>query len=361
MEKKTASGQIDCGTVDTPEPWRWHPNIGRWRPEFGVPRTPAVVRITTDAAPVRDRYDFWRELVFYNFDADPLDHEASRYFTASGHGTPAEVAEIYHWRSSAMQGRRKREQIGRDGEDTIALGFVLSGERTALQADERVLVGCAGEPFIYDSAQECQLRWTDHEGIYIWLRRPAVTAAFGTDVPPVSELTDRLRAAPMIGMVRDQLTAISRSFADLSGPERAFVLEQASKLATFVLLRVGERKPTDDRSARASVYVAAMRLIERNLSVPDLGPTRLAAALKCSRTTLYRAFADQGETVVGAITATRFERAQELLLATAPEVPVGDVAARCGFYDQSNFSARFRRRFGYRPGDLRSTQPHSAK
>ena len=333
--------------------WRWRPESGRWTPVFGLPRTPELVKLSTDAVSAGSAYDFWRELVFYNFDADPLDGEARPRFRAHGMGIPCEIAELYHWRSSAMQGRRSSNQIGRDGDDKVALGFVLDGERHAEDHEGQTFSSRRGQAFVYDSARESRLRWSDHEGIYIWLDRSAVRAALGTDMPSTAELTQRLAMSPMVGLIRDQLTTVTRDFEVLSEQERMFVLDQASRLATFALLRVGDGKPADDRSARSAVYAAALKAIERKLGASQLTPATIAAALGCSRATLYRAFADEGRSVMETVQAMRLNRAHSVLLATGSDVPVGDVAARCGYFDLSTFSAQFRRRFGCRPGDLR--------
>jgi AraC-like DNA-binding protein len=337
--------------------WEWHLELGRWRPEFGLPSLPEVISVSTDSVPMGDRYDYWRDLVFYNFDADPLDRDASRSFSASGFGTPFQEAEIHRWRSDAMQGRRTLDQAGRDGADTISVGFVLAGTRSASFADGTEVTGQAGQAFVYDSARSSRVRWSRHEGLHLVLRREAVVAALGADVPCASELTARLAGLPLISLLRDQLVSTSGIIADLPAPERAFALGQVARLATFALMRTGTGRPADARHARAAVHAAAVQLIERNLASTQLAPARIAAALGCSRSTLFRAFADRDETVQGAIQAVRLHRAQAMLLATGREIPVAEVAARCGFYDASNFSARFRSHFGYRPSERRLAGP----
>jgi AraC-like DNA-binding protein len=52
------------------------------------------------------------------------------------------------------------------------------------------------------------------------------------------------------------------------------------------------------------------------------------------------------------LTERRVERARQLLLHT--ELPLADVAVRCGFADQSHFTKVFRRSFGASPGKLRA-------
>lgn len=333
--------------------WTWQPSMGRWRPEFGLPSLPEVIGISTDSATVAERYDYWRDLVFYNFDADPMDRAANRAFSASGFGTPFKEAEIHRWKSDAMTGRRTLDQAGRDGTDTISFGFILSGSRIAAFPDGSELAGHAGQPFIYDSARGSQLRWSKHEGLHLVLRRENVAAALGSDIPSAAELTGRLSTLPLVALLREQLVSTSDNIAALPQPERAFALSQVAQLATFALLRVGTGRPADERRARAAVHAAAIQLIKRNIASAQLTPGRIAMALGCSRSTLFRAFADRDETLQRAIHAIRLEKAQAMLLATGPDTSVSEIAARCGFYDASNFSARFLARFGYRPSERR--------
>jgi transcriptional regulator GlxA family with amidase domain len=63
-------------------------------------------------------------------------------------------------------------------------------------------------------------------------------------------------------------------------------------------------------------------------------------------------FAVTGASVPQFVLARRLDRARALL-ASAPEIPVGEVAARCGFGSAGRFSQAFRVRFGIRATDLR--------
>ena len=339
--------------VAEPARWRWSPHLGRWRRDYGLPDAPALVELSTDMAPGSDRYDFWREIVYYEFDADPLAAERSGGFDAWGMAGVTGGAQLHHWRSDAMSGRRTRAQADADGGDSVSIGIVLAGERLAEDADGRQWRAGAGQAFVYDAAQASRLSWSDHEGLHLTLRRPAILAALGSEVPPAADLTERLNRSPLFTLVREQLVAAAKALPSLAAPERAFALDQATRLVSFLLTRAGEGSAEGDGPARGHLHAAAMRLIERDLASPDLTPDWLAAQLGCSRTTLYRAFAERDDTIAAAIQRTRFDRARLELLATGPEQSVAEIAARCGLYDSTNFSSRFRRRFGYAPGELR--------
>ncbi len=76
-------------------------------------------------------------------------------------------------------------------------------------------------------------------------------------------------------------------------------------------------------------------------------------ALGCSRAQLYRAFAEQQDSVATAIWNARLDCARALLTESRRSWSASEVAMRCGFLDASNFSRMFKRRFGASPGQMR--------
>lgn len=336
-----------------PDQWNWSLSRGRWQPEFGLPRTPAMVELSADMAPGRRRYDFWREMVFYHFDADPLELGRNQLFEARGLCTTSARMDFYFWESDAMSGRRTPAQITRDGGDTVSIGFVLAGERAARDADDTAWRSRPGDLFVYDSARASNIAWTRHRGVYLGLRRPTIVAALGTDVPSPAILRTMLSSDPLAPVLRDQLVATGLAMPGLDEAQRTFAMDHAASMAEFILRRAAARPLDEDRPGRSGLYNAAVELIERNLASTALTPARIAAALGCSRRTLYRAFAEHDQSVATAIRDRRFNKTRDLLLTTNDAASIAEVAARCGLYDSANFSTAFRRRFGCSPSEAR--------
>lgn len=91
----------------------------------------------------------------------------------------------------------------------------------------------------------------------------------------------------------------------------------------------------------------ALVLISRS-SGRQLSVTELASRLRCSREYLTRTFREaMGVSPGRYIELHRLEIARHLL--TATQLPIGEVAFRCGFADPSHLSARFRCHFGSSP------------
>ena len=132
-------------------------------------------------------------------------------------------------------------------------------------------------------------------------------------------------------------------------------------------LRPDGGEPVDERTALGllasvagnrsadpgTVYLANARaFIEDHLTDVNLSAARVAAGIGISERQLSRVFAATGASVPQFVLARRLDRARALL-ASAPEIPVGEVAARCGFGSAGRFSQAFRVRFGIRASDLR--------
>ncbi|KQV94969.1 AraC family transcriptional regulator [Rhizobacter sp. Root1221] len=83
--------------------------------------------------------------------------------------------------------------------------------------------------------------------------------------------------------------------------------------------------------------------------------TALADAFLVSPSTLQRRLAADGTSASDLVREVRLETALGLLHGT--DLPVGEIATRCGYESHSRFSAAFRTRFGLPPSDLRPVTP----
>jgi len=84
-----------------------------------------------------------------------------------------------------------------------------------------------------------------------------------------------------------------------------------------------------------------------------LSPAMLAAALRCSRSQVYRLFTRYERTVMGHVLECRLTRTRGMLADPACQHSIASIAWLCGFEDPSAFSRSFRRRFGCQPRDIR--------
>ncbi|MCM0675356.1 AraC family transcriptional regulator [Micromonospora phytophila] len=243
-------------------------------------------------------------------------------------------------RSNAHVVERPAEVIRKHPTDAVAVYLTLVGE-AFFYHDDGVLTLRPGQALICD-ADRPFMRGFSHglEELAIKVPRPLFR-----------ELTG----------LKSLNTPLVRGFAGGDVPARTFarLIDRA--------LRPEGGEPVDERIALdllasmagsrpvnlGTVHLANARtFIEDHLTDSGLTAARVATGIGISERHLSRAFAAAGTTVPQYVLARRLERARALL-ASSPQLPVGEVAARCGFGSATHFSQAFRARFGLRATDLR--------
>ncbi len=325
--------------------WSWRPELGRWSlGQHGWPESPALVTVGTDYVRPHEAYDFWREIAFNDFAADKAPPETDGGFRASAAGLTWEGADFFHTRSSAVSGQRDKQHIEADGLDGISIGLVLQGSRRASTAHGHYRAD-AGAFFVYDGRQTSRVEWTEHEAMYLVIRRAELRTALGRD-PEGDDLHQSLGRSPVLSLLRDQFELTARHMTKVDAEGRALLLYQARQSALLALASSAEE------GSESALFRAAIRLIETRLANPALSADHLARALGISRATLYRAFAASGVGVAETIRDLRLDRLRRALESADARVPVADLALACGILDTANLSRRFRRRFGMSPTDV---------
>lgn len=117
---------------------------------------------------------------------------------------------------------------------------------------------------------------------------------------------------------------------------------EAVHVATEILgatLRRQKRQSAPARS-HAALFASFDRIIHDHIDDPRLDVSALAAAENVSVRTVHQVFAERGMKAAAHIRGSRVERAKGLL--TSTNLPIPDIAVRCGMTDASVFSRTFR-------------------
>jgi AraC-like DNA-binding protein len=334
----------------SPQQWAWSPQHVRWTLGLGLPKVPVFFDVSTDALPLASRYEMWRSLLYYSFDGDPLSPEAQTAFAARTQCLIGDPAQLLHYRSSAVSGRGLPAAVA-DDRETYVIGVVIEGERRYEQDGASRVVSRAGEFFLFDNRWQSRVEWSDHRAVQLSVARTDLEQRLGGTIPDPANLMRLLERAHMGKALKAQIQLTARHMAGANEAERAFMLEQLMHLALFTCETAteafAERSP-----ANSDLFLSALQLIEQNIGRPRFDVRALQAQLGCSRATLYRAFAEAGTSVSETIIELRIARAKAML-ARSPEMPVGLVAARSGWYDNASFARAFRRREGMSPSEFR--------
>lgn len=122
-----------------------------------------------------------------------------------------------------------------------------------------------------------------------------------------------------------------------------------AELISLVTGLLSTDSPTDYLSA-AEAFIAA------HSHRPEISAAEIAEAVGISERHLSRVFSDAGLSVPRSILETRLEKALQTL--STPElsgITISDIATRCGFSSQAQFSRNYSNRFGVPPLQHRRT------
>jgi AraC family transcriptional activator of tynA and feaB len=130
--------------------------------------------------------------------------------------------------------------------------------------------------------------------------------------------------------------------------------EIAETIATLLKLAIG---PEPEASLQPpTLFNQLLRTLRNRLQEADLSPMAVAAEHGISTRSVHYVFARGRTTFIERLMELRVGRAREMLSdAQLFDLPVAEVAVRCGFSDPSHFARRFRRRFGQSPLQFRSS------
>ena len=327
--------------------WEWDPASGPWRPENGGPADTVRLDISTAGLPGNQAYDFWRNMVFYNFSARRPNDEQRRRYHAEGTGFFTAGASIGISSTDSLFGGRHMAHHRADGLDDITIGYIAEGMRWQVDEDGEHRA-CAGEFYVYDAARASEVGWSRGGGVYLALsRETALRAGCPPDMTP-NMLARMLAKSPVAPFLAAQFALLWRQGRGMSGADMGHLFPAMTALAQAALAPAGTPETEGFEPGRLA---AACRFIRAHLGDEDLSPDRIAAAIGCSRATLYRLFADHPMTIAEYVRECRLQAAMTAL-SRRPGGSVSAVAARLGFTDPSTFSQAFRRRFGVSPRDV---------
>ncbi|HEY1930648.1 MAG TPA: AraC family transcriptional regulator [Acetobacteraceae bacterium] len=319
-----------------------------------VPPSPPsrYFELSTDPVPATQRREFWRDVALNRSEADfPRDDRRV--------GFDARVKVFLGTRSHLRVGesdpvilRRSAAVCRRDGSDEVLLSTVtafdrpgrysMSGKDTIVHAGD-IMICDMSRPFVIDVGRYREVNFR--------LPRAAVMSAVGAD--PAFLGGRKLPATPLTALLFGQLSLFADALPKLGDAARAVALGSLTDFA-LAALRLESRSADWEEGPQLDwFWQATARFIDANLGRSDLTPSSLAKALHCSRSQVYRLFAQRGLTVMGYLYEQRLMRSREMLEDPGCRLPIADIAQACGFEEPSAFSRSFKQRFNCQPRDVR--------
>lgn len=309
--------------------------------------TPPHSHFDTRTVPREHQFAAWREAINVLFD--------TRSATPAAHGFQASVdaylcgeAGLGMIQAQAQHYDRSRSKLGRDGMDVYVLQYYLEG--CCGQRDGAS--GTATRPgdlFIVDAAQPLATSTTDSRFLSLVVPRRLLAPLLQSP----DELSMRvLRGnAPMVGLLRDHLSALYQSAGQLTSAEAQAVIPGTLQLAAAAInCQVTESNAT---AVKESLFASICRYLQYNLADLTLSAEGVAVHFGISRATLYRLFEREG----GLINYLRLQRLRQChaILADRSQThrSVAEIAQTYGFSDASNFARAYRRASGMSPRETR--------
>lgn len=164
--------------------------------------------------------------------------------------------------------------------------------------------------------------------------------------------TDPQIACEMLEQLTRVISDVKRKFA--ASPDQAGDFLKRSIIESFVAALVSSLPKDGERSFRTGARLVSE--IEDYVDAVHGRPvhvSEICSALKVSRRTLHRAFADTlGIGPVAYLRHRRLSAIRSVLMRSDPAtISIGDVAFEYGFSESSRFAAYYRAHFGEKPSD----------
>lgn len=293
------------------------------------------------------RLDFARRLaqsVAFAFFLDPALITAQPDFDFSAEALVLPEAVVAR---SKLRGRmtmtRDAALIAATGADQLFIYVVEDGAFDVKPTRSGRRLRC-GDILILDLAQAATLQGTDYGAIMMVLAR-------GVLPEPLRHLDLHCAEVrgdhPLARAIVSTLVCLCEDAPRMTQAQGSVVLRAAIEMLGLAL--------TDVRRTRVAprmLKAMAEALVDDHLDAPALSPAWIAGRLSVSRATLYRAFAPYGG-------VTRFiddRRAQNawVLLTSADDLSLGEIAVRCGYPGRTRLVQAFSDRFAVTPDAVRS-------
>lgn len=306
--------------------------------------------LSTDMVPRKQKLEYWNEAVSETFvslqcaalgERDFIDGEISIKSLAS-----LEVSKV---RGTEQLVSRVSSGISEDSEnDFYLVGIQTRGSCVVSQDGKDAKIERGGFS-LYDPRRPYSLELTDDfEQLVVRVPRASLDRHFA-GAEQLSALG--VEVSNGAGML---LSNSIRSFAheiDSLSPDAAYSVAQGIEH-----LMVAGLEAVAKTSIKGT-FAARRRLVQgyilKNLRNPELSVVLISAALHLSPSSVHRAFASEGETVMNWVWQQRLDGVHRELSKSRHRGTLTELAYAWGFSDSAHFSRAFRRRFKMAPSQLR--------
>lgn len=308
--------------------------------------------MSTEVA-AHNRYEQWFTPMISDFELLPPDEHQRQNFLGKVRSLVNDSNEIHDVDTNSFGGFISDKQVASGHFDKLALLYVLRGNISCSYKKDREMLITPGEFLVFDTRRANQTHFLNARFVQLNLARFS-TINYLNDKYLPSQISNMISCSGLANVLGLQLKLFNTLNENLSNTEKLVFLQSTQDLATSLIKCLPEVKSQIDSIDKNSVFLAALRHIENNLTSENLSPESVANALACSRSTLYRAFAVQNLYPADYIRDLRLQKLAQLLQKSDQQLTIAQLASECGLYDAPNLSRLFKRKFGLSPQDYRA-------
>jgi AraC-like DNA-binding protein len=250
-------------------------------------------------------------------------------------------------RATAQSVHRTPGSIGSSGEDFFLVGVQTAGSCIVTQEGRSAVIE-NGAFALYDTTRPYSLQLTDHfEQLVLRMPRRALEA----HLPEAEKLTAlAVGADPGAAQILVKTVRMLADDIEFFTPSAALAVSHG--LEHLIVAGLGGLTSALSDSDSPSRIKLIQRYIMDNIRDDSLNIAAIAEQLHLSPSSVHRAFALQGQTVMGWVWQQRLEGIRQELLAGSHKGTLTELSQAWGFSDSAHFSRAFRRQFGQPPSSL---------
>jgi len=298
----------------------------------------------------REKFAVWRESISCIFEVEADKEVQNDNFHAELDAHMFGPVMLARTHTISQRWDRSPFLIGRDGMDHYMIQLYEHGNMVWENA-KGVFDFPVNGLLVFDLAQEIDLQTTEFTNVSLVIPRDLMEDQL---ISPDDQHLRMLPAEqPMVKMLRDYMLSLKRNAPDMSLRQANEISAATIGLAAACINGTVSDHPDQRTGAGMARLTVIRRIIEDNLSNPEISVDWLARRAGMSRSKLYELF-DAFGGVANYIRDRRLRKA--LLILTDGGMKhrsLLDISLEVGYSSDTSFSRAFKARYGVSPGDVR--------
>lgn len=309
------------------------------------------IRFSSQSAPPGEALDQWRDCLSQSWALELAEDRSDEAFSADVSVWNLGGVVFGSGRFGPLQRRARQERnIRADQLDHYRLMMLREG-RFDCDADGQQVRLMPGQFVLTDLARP-EVIVSAGDSLVLYIPRDKLDEA----LPQPMQLHGHVPGNACARILSNHLAALMERMPQAMPEELPGLMNATVSLVAASVAPSAQAQELARPAIEAGLLRQACRFIEQRLGDEDLGPAQVCAALRVSRSTLYRLF-EPLDGVSQFIRERRLARIHEELCRATDRPVVARVAETFGFRSATHFSRAFREQFGYSASDIARSKP----